>query len=136
MTEEYTPDITAPKVEMPVGVPKAKVERMEVPDVVYGKEEVILSDDKPLALFGDSYLVEFLKLGQLYNDDIDDLKTKVAIVDKYIKVIILKRDYQPIVKSYKEVWEELKKKYEISNLQSGYSQIDKIWLRLKLSGIK
>ncbi|MHA1749531.1 MAG: hypothetical protein ACTSYF_12900 [Promethearchaeota archaeon] len=137
MAEEYKPIIKPVKeeVELPEGASRPKVERMEVPGLP-GTTKEISVEEKPLSLLGDPFLVEYLKLGTLYEDDIDELKTKVGLIDKWIKKQILKREWKPIVKSYLDILEELKKKIGISDNQTPLSQINKIYIYLKLSGKK
>jgi hypothetical protein len=135
MSKEYQPKVISPSVEpAPESIPtRRKPSPSEL--VFTHPRQVSDTEARPLALIGDPYLVEELGIESFYEDNIDELKLKINKVDKFIKKMILKNEWKPIVKSYKDVLSELREKLNMSKNQTGLSQVNKFYLYVKL-GLK
>ena len=135
--EEYTPKIVEPISAEEI----ASQEKLRQADIRARKENKPVSsatetkelstEDKPLALIGTPYLVDYYDLGNLYQDNIDGLKDKAQLVDAYLKTQVLEKNWQPTIKSYKKVLSELEKEYNLTDEMSNFNKIDFIYLNLK-----
>lgn len=85
-------------------------------------------EDKPLELLENPYLFEYFKIDKLlYENNIDNIKEKVRAIDTYIKTKIREKEWNPIVKSYQAVINEIKEKIGISEHQTNLTQLNRIY---------
>lgn len=124
--QEYTPDVTYAK---PIPPDRGDTREQQP---VYGlpgtHKEIEITDDTPLAVIKKSYLADTVGLSKkIVNIDPDRLSQKLNIIDGWIRNEVTEREWNQTVKSYLDVFTELKEKLNISDNITPLSQIDKIF---------
>jgi len=88
-------------------------------------------NDKPLVLMGLPPVIEEYNVGELYDDDINDLQNKISIIDAYLKNYILNKNWKPLFGSYKKAITELETYLSLDDDMTSLDKIDREYYYLK-----
>ena len=96
-----------------------------------GVVEKVDTDNKPLTLMATPHLVGDLDMGKFFDENIDNSKTKIDVIDAWIKAEVLFKKWEPTLGSYKDVLKELKSKTGTHKNMSNKTQLDRLFFAIK-----
>jgi len=121
--EQYQPKTIEPVVEEGV---EPKPERIEV-EGLPGTTKEFPIEEKPLAILKEAYIIEALGLQTHFEKDVDNTRSKVAVIDYFINQTIKKRGWKPNVKSYQDVLNEVLEKLNIHENELPLVKLNRIF---------
>jgi len=78
-------------------------------------------------------VVEYLDIGSLYEDNIDETCKKAQLIDKWIRQEMIDRGFPLVVVNYKKILARIEKVLDLDPSQSGYKKLNKIYLYFYLN---